>query len=90
MYTCVGICPSKHGASTQPQLNELSHAHFFFLEILSKHPSGWLGSGMRRKKGDNCEKNNDYDAVWWSERSMKVCGAHYIVLVRNPCVHGLN
>ena len=65
MYVCVGVCPSKHGVSTQPQLNELSHAHFFFfLEILSIHPSGWLGSGMRRKKGDNCEKkNNDYDAV---------------------------
>ena len=21
-------------------------------------------------------KINDYDAVWWSERSMKLCGAH--------------
>ena len=25
-------------------------------------------------------KNNDYDAVWWSERSMKLCGAHIITI----------
>ena len=51
----------------------------FFLRILSKRPSGWLGSGMRRKKEVIIvKKNNDYDAVWWSERSMKLCGAHII------------
>ena len=23
-------------------------------------------------------KNNNYDAVWWSEGSMKLCGAHIV------------
>ena len=33
----------------------------------------------RRKKRVIIVKNNYYDAVWWSERSMKLCGAHDIV-----------
>ena len=26
------------------------------------------------------KKNNDHDAVWWSEISMKLCGAHDTII----------
>ena len=65
-------------AATWEHGNALSFSLSFFLRLLSKHPSGWLGSGMRREKKVIIVKNNDYDAVWWSERSMKLCGAHII------------
>ena len=38
-----------------------------------------LAQACPGKKGMIVVKNNYYDAVWWSERSMNSCGAHDIV-----------
>ena len=83
MYVCVGVCPSKHGSFHAASSERVVTRPLLLLLLLrnTEQTSIWMAwlRHAQEKKGDTCEKNNDYNAVWWSERSMKVCGAHYIV-----------
>ena len=36
----------------------------------------WPRHAQEKKPRVIVVKNNYYDAVWWSERSMNLCGAH--------------